>query len=442
MFPDRRLWLVVLALPAALAAQPASDMQRILERLDRLERENRALAEEVRALRQEVAAARGEPDLEERIAVNERRTEELAQSKVETSGKLPLSITGMALFNAYWNGPHGGDSQYPLIAQAAAGRRNAGASLRQSVIGLRFDGPRAIGGAHVNGTLSMDLFAGSAQSLNHLLRLRVATVGIEWENTSIVVGQDKPIISPREPRSLAQVGYSPLTAAGNLWLWQPQARVEQRIRFGRGAGLRAQAGVFQTSEVGASAYPEYSDYEPVPMRGRPAYQARFELWRDLGDTARIEIAPAFHASTTRVLGASVPSRITSLDWFVQPAGWADFSGMLFRGQNVAVLGSTRQGFTVRNGLPRAVRSWGGWGQLTLRPTSRLSFNAFAGQQDDRNADLLSGNIAKNFSFGANTMYRLGPNVMAAFEAARIRTTYFETGARAFNHYDLALAYLF
>ena len=439
MFPDRRIWLLALALPAALAAQSAPDTERILERLDRLERENRALAEEVRALRREVAAARGEPALEERVAVAESRTAELAQAKVETASKLPLTLTGMALFNAYWNGPYGGDAQYPLTAQVSPGRRSAGGSLRQSVIGFRFDGPAIAGGGHVSGILSMDLFAGSAQSLNHLLRLRVATVGLEWRNTSVVVGQDKPIISPREPRSLAQVGVSPLTAAGNLWLWQPQARVEHRFRFGRDGGLLAQAGIFETSEVGGSTPAEYA---AVLARGRPALQGRFELWRTLGDHARVEIAPGFHASTTRLLGAAVPSRIGSVDWFVQPVSWADFTGMLFRGQNVAVLGSTRQGFIVRNGVPRAVRSWGGWGQLTLRPSSRLSFNLFTGQQDDRNADLLSGNVAKNLSFGGNAMYRLGPNVMAAFEAARIRTTWLGAGPRNFNHYDLALAYLF
>jgi hypothetical protein len=434
-----RTCLLALALPGALAAQAGTDMQRILERLERLERENRALTEEVRALREEVAAARGGPDIEERVAVTERRTEELAQSKVGTANLSPLTVTGMALFNAFWNGPYGGDQQYPVVAQAARGQANAGGSLRQSVIGLRLDGPQVAGGGRISGALFTDLFAGSANSLNQLLRVRVATIGIEWENTSFIVGQDKPIVSAREPRSLAQVGYSPLTAAGNLWLWQPQVRIERRQRLGDG-GFLAQGGVFETSEAAPASAMEYSG--GAIARRRPAIQGRFEVWRRIGDSARVEIAPAFHASDTRFLGASVPSRLAAVDWMVQPVSWADFSGTLFRGQNVAVLGSLRQGFTVRNSVPQAVRAWGGWGQLSLRPTARLSFSAFTGQQDDRNADLLTGNIAKNLAFGANAMYRLGPNVVAAFEAARIRTTYLGAGARAFHHYDLALAYLF
>jgi hypothetical protein len=89
-----------------------------------------------------------------------------------------------------------------------------------------------------------------------------------------------------------------------------------------------------------------------------------------------------------------------------------------------------------------VHATGGWGQLALHPTSRLTFNLFTGQQDDRNRDLLPGFIAKNLAWGANAMYRLGPNVMAALEASQIRTNYLGTGVRLVNHYDLALAYLF
>ena len=123
-----------------------------------------------------------------------------------------------------------------------------GARFRQTVIGLQFDGP-TWAGAKIGGTAYMDFFGGTSSSLDHLVRLRIATMDLEWKNTTITFGQDKPIISPREPNSLAQVGVSPLTGAGNLWIWQPQARLEQRIAFGESAGLKAQVGVFETAET-------------------------------------------------------------------------------------------------------------------------------------------------------------------------------------------------
>ncbi len=428
--------LIGILFPAMLAAQSGPDMQQILDRLSRLERENRELIEEVRALRREVAAGHTHDD---KLEVQERRIEDLAQIKVEAGEKLPVTLTGMLLFNAFWSGRYGGDAQYPLTAQAAANRRNAGGSLRQSIVSLRFDGPVIAGGGKVSGTLDTDFFAGSSQSLNHLLRMRTATIRIDWKNTSFIAGQEKPIIAPRNPESLAQVALSPLTAAGNLWLWQPQVSAEQRFRFGENAGLNARAGVFETSEASATNVAEYA---AALSRDRPGLEGRFEMWKQFGGNARVEIAPGFHVSTTRLLGYSIPSRIVSLDWLIRPARFADFTGTYFSGENVAVLGALRQGVVVVRGDPHAVHSNGGWGQLGLHPAARLSINLFAGQQNDRNSDLLPGLVARNVVTGVNGIYRLGPNVMAALEASRIRTTYIGLGNRMVNHYDLALAYLF
>jgi hypothetical protein len=96
--------LAVLAYPFAAGAQ-TPDLARVLDRLDRLERENRQLAAEVAALRARLdgpaaPAAAVEVPVEQRVEIQERRTEELAQTKVETAQKFPLRVTGMALFNA------------------------------------------------------------------------------------------------------------------------------------------------------------------------------------------------------------------------------------------------------------------------------------------------------------------------------------------------------
>src|SRR6266853_533246 len=168
MSPKRRypiLWLILL-LPALLPAQERTDLQRILERLERLEQENRNLAEEVHALRSELAGARtpapsaiatvapvnvSQAPLEERVAVTEQRTEELSQSRVEAGQRLPVTLTGMVLFNAFLNGHANGAAQAPLVAALADSASGSGASLSQSIIGLRFEGPRVLGGGRVRG---------------------------------------------------------------------------------------------------------------------------------------------------------------------------------------------------------------------------------------------------------------------------------------------------
>jgi hypothetical protein len=285
----------------------------------------------------------------------------------------------------------------------------------------------------------MDLWGGTSNSLNHLVRLRVATLRVDWKNQSFVVGQDKPIISPRDPSSLAQVAFSPLTSAGNPWLWQPQARFEQRFTWGETTGLRAQAGVYETSEPTASA----GLYAASLSTARPALEGRFLFWRNLGSGARIEIAPGFHTSETHVAGVSVPSRLFTTDWLIQPTPKLQWTGMFFTGENAAGIGALRQGFTIfGNDNIQAVGTAGGWTQLAYFITHRLTLNAYAGQESNRPEDLLHGEVTRNFAYAGNLIYQLGPNVLLGWEASQVRTSFLGTMPRLANHYDLALAYLF
>jgi hypothetical protein len=285
----------------------------------------------------------------------------------------------------------------------------------------------------------MDFFAGTGTPFNSLLHLRIATIDLTWKNTTVSVGQDKPLISPREPSSLAQVGLSPLTGAGNLWDWQPQIRVEQRFNFGESTGLRAQAGVYETSEAYPGTLPP--EYAGTLERARPGYEGRLEFFHQDGKR-RFEIAPGFHLSTTHVAESSVDSRIVSLDWLVRPAAMVEFTGEFFHGQNVSPLGA-RGGFDI---LPNEevipVHSQGEWGQIALFPTARLSFHVYAGEQHDRASDLAPGSVNRNLVYAGNLMYKLAPNVLAALEASQARTQYLGSVLRMNNHYDLALAYLF
>jgi hypothetical protein len=420
------------------------DIQKVLDRLQKLEEQNRQIVEEIHALREELSGrapspAAPAPDVNERLDVQESRTAELAQTRVEASQKYPVSLTGMLLFNAFENGKFSGTSQDPAAAALTRGPASSGASLRQTVLGLKFSGPDLPRGGKASGSLYMDFFAGTSAPFNNLLHIRVATLDLAWKNTTISVGQDKPIISPREPTSLAQVGVSPLTAAGNLWDWQPQVRIEQRFALGENSGVRAQAGVYETSESYPGTLPAF--YAGTLEKARPGYEGRVEFFTGAGNR-RLEIAPGFHLSTTHVLGVSVPSHIVSLDWLARPLAMVEFTGEFFHGQNVAGLGA-KQGFDI---LPSdtvsPVHSQGEWGQVALFPASRLSFHIYAGEQHDRATDVAAGGVNRNFVYAGNLIYKLAPNVLASLEASQARTQYLGSLLRLNNHYDLALAYLF
>jgi hypothetical protein len=421
-----------------------------MQRLDRLEKQNAFLAEEVHELRQELSAARSQPATsapppasapasEEKVAVDENRIGELAQSKVEASQHFPIRVTGMALFNGFLNSRGSGGQEYPLFAWPG-NQASGGGSFYQTTIGLEYSGPQTFLGGSVHGSVYMDFAGGTGTPLDLGFRLRTGDIELDWADRSILAGVESPIFAPRQPTSLAQVEFPPLSAAGNLWLWTPQVRFEQKIRFTNQTGVRAQIGAVQTSEV-----QPYQQSTVAPEPARPGIEGRFEFYhgfRGEQDGRRVEIAPGFHTSITHVAGYSVSSHLFSLDWFANPLAKLEFTGAFFSGQNVAPVGGI-EGFTILpSGVAIPIHSRGGWGQLTIPATARLSFHIFSGLENGRTADLATYAIGRNWVYGANFFYRLAPNVLLGPEVSQARTNYIDSTLRLNNHYDLALAYLF
>ena len=434
-------WMFALALVSSAHAQ---DLSAILARIEKLESENRELKQQVKALQDRLDGKKAEDadteaaavPVEQQVEIQQRRTDDLAQTKVEAAQKFPLRIAGMALFNAYLNSKQNGGAEYPVTA-SAPGAGNAGATVRQTILGLEYRGPTAVWGGQVHGSVYMDFFGGTT---NQAARLRTGDIEIDWKTRSVMAGVEKPIFNPREPSSLAQVGISPMTGTGNLWLWLPQVRVEQDLAFGHSSGVRAQMGVVGTREVGPYVGITFTaPLDPV----RPALEGRFEFYHKLDDDRRIEIAPGFHMSTTHANGVSIPSQIFSMDWFMNPVRRVEFLGAFYSGQNVAPLGNGyEQGFYGYGRYLKPVPSVGGWAQVTVHTLPRLDLHLFSGQQDDNNGDLALGRIGKNWMYGGNVYYRIAPNVLVGVEVTQLRTWYIGQGVRINNHYDLAWAYLF
>ncbi len=449
--------LLILISAVTMCAQTTSDSQavmlQILQRLDSLEEQNRELIKQVQALKAEIKAtskaenttAEATPPTQksqevtnDRLTLDEHRIEEQAQTKVEASQKFPVRLNGMLLFNAFANS--GSSATEAASYNLVSGPATTGATLRQTLLGLEFQGPSLPGGGHVNGSLMMDFWAGSAEPGNNWLRLRRADLSFDWANRSFTVGQDKPLISPYAPDSLAEVGIPPLAGAGNLWLWLPQARYEERVHFGQNTGLTGQVALMQTDE----------SYETVPIQfssslqlARPAVEGRLAFWHKFDDVRRIEVAPGFHVSSTHVAGSSVGSQIASLDWHIVPFSKLDLTGTVYKGQNVAGLGALGNGFTILgNGAARPVDSSGGWSQLSFPITSRITINLFGGIEGDHASYASSYDTVRNVTYASNLLYHLGPNVVIGLEGLQMRTRSFSGIHEIHNHYDLALGYLF
>jgi hypothetical protein len=294
-------------------------------------------------------------------------------------------------------------------------------------------------GGKISGAVDMDLWGGDSTSLNHLLRLRTATIRIDWLNTSVSVGQDKPLISPRDPDSLAQVAFAPLTGAGNPWLWQPQASVEQRFSVSETSGIRLQGSLYQTREA-FNNLP--GDYQSSTVGARPGWEGRAEFWKHWGNQQKLEIASGFHTSFSRLDATSIPSDAISFDWLVDPLPRWEITGAFYRGQNLSSIGGGSGITLLSNGALTGIHQTSGWVQSSFRLTPRLKLNGFAGEQSDRPSDLMNAALRSNLAWGGNLMFHIASNVVASFEAMQLRTKYMNTGLRVNDHYDLAIAYLF
>jgi hypothetical protein len=443
--------LLLLVVPAYPQGDPSSAvLQQILQRLDRLEKQNRELMQEVTALRQQLAAAQGKPaatsaeapkppSLRQEVAVNKARIAEQAQTKVEAAHKYPIKLTGLVLFNAFSNTEsRNGDavSDQGLLGDSYGD----GATMRQTLLGFKFHGPALPGDGHVDGSLTMDFWGGGAVTGSNWIRLRRAEVSLNWRNRSFMVGQDKPLISPYNPDSLAEVGVPPLAGAGNFWFWLPQARYEERIRLGKSWGINGQVAMLQTGGMAYRSTEEsYGYVEPV----KPALEGRIAIWHRFDDDRRFELAPGFHISSDHIGGASVGSRIASLDWLIDPGFHLKITGTVFTGRNVAGLGSLGNGIVIgADGIARAVHSSGGWTQVAVPVTSRLTWNIFSGLEEDSDAEPSYSTVIRNWSYASNLIYHLSSNVVIGLEGLQMRTRSGLEIPGVQNRYDLAVGYLF
>lgn len=422
--------LFVFAAGVLPGAEPS--LGEILQRLERLENENAQLRDQVKALRERLDGPSA--PIEERVAVQERRLEEQEQKKVESSARVPVKLTGMLLFNVFASGRNSQPANWPTIATGNRGQYQVRGTMQQTTIGLDVTSPVAIAGAQARGEVMMDFF--STVDNYPVPRLRTGFLDLDWSRTGLRLGIEKAIIAPRNPTSMAQVLWPPLWGAGNLWIWEPQVRFEQRFQIG-GTSVAAQGGIFQTDEA------RLQPAGVLAENHRPGWQTRWKISRTFGEDRTLEIAPGFHYSRSLVASTSVPSQLITGDWLFSPWSQVELTGAFFHGQNASGVGGLRQGVVIVGpGNVRPVHTTGGWSQIMLKPLERLRFHAMAGAQDDRDRDLNVGLIGRNFSWAANSMFQLSPNVLLGFEFQQIRTTYIGTGTRVLNRYDLALGYLF
>ena len=376
-----------------------------------------------------------------------------AQQSKPAPPQRTVQLTGMVLVNGFWNSSQVSNVDLPLAAVPdSVGVKGGGASIRQTRIGVLVNDPDVLGGSFT-GEIDADFYGGQQPSgsgrTSPLLRLRRATGEIDWSHVQLMVGQEKPLVSPRNPRSLAAVGFPEFSGSGNLWLWIPQMRVT--VETGYSLRLALQAAVI--APAAGTAQPAFNtSLDSAERTGRPYLEGRLRLGWGAADNPS-EIGIGVHQGWLKNLDSlsgdsiQVSQAVTADARFL--FGPFELIGEFFTGKGLAGLGGGGVGQNV--GVDGAVvHTTGGWGQFNARPMKDWMFGVGCGIDDPKDADvytvgdstyLTKGGRLKNLACEGHLQWTPPGPVVVGFEFRQIRTTYL-TGEERVNHLNLAIGYRF
>jgi hypothetical protein len=415
--------VLVFGAPAVAAAQTSAD---------EILRELGALRAEVRQLRQELEAVKAQaPALE----IVQTQLAEHAQTKVESTSRFPLRVFGTIHAHAFANSAAPNWLDIPnLIGAPVTNPGTFSMGLRQTRIGLAGDGP-TLGTVRTSGVVALDFFGGipgfQTGQVMGLPRLLVAYARFQGDRAALQIGQDHMLLAPRDPTSLSGFAFPLLFRSGNLYLRAPHARAEYSLA----PLLRVAGGIM--APIGGDLVGEDYRFVPPALGGersrRPAVQARIELGTPEADAPRrAAIAAAGHYGWERRPAGLVPSWAASVD-FGARRDMFGVAGEVFVGDNIDAFGGA---------LGLDARAAGGWAELQLIPTARLSFQAGGGIDDvtdGRRAVLIR---RRNRSAYGNVIVSLTPELQASFEYRWLATLPLAKSEQRNHHFDWVLAYKF
>ena len=404
--------------------------------------------------------------LEEDQQVLEDKVNDQYQTKVESGSKYRLRLSGLILVNLFENRGTVDNLDFPELAesqQAMAPDSSAGAfggSLRQSQLRIQAFGPD-VAGARTSADANFDFAGGFPDTPNGevmgIMRLRTATIRFDWDNTSLVVGQDRIFFAPLAPTSLATVAIPALSYAGDLWAWMPQVRIEHRIALSEASSLSLQGGILDnlTGDTPPDQYDRYPTWGE--NSGQPAYAARV-AWshRMFGEDFTAGIG-GYYSRQDWGFNRDVDGWAGTVDLTMPLGKRFEFTGAFYRGRSVAGIGGGIGQSVLLNGpfndpatTFRGLDSIGGWAQLKYKLKSNFEINGAFGSDNPFAAELrrfnattiYPGAYTRNLSPLVNFIYQIRSDILISTEYRYIKSTVLDAGFNSATQINLSLGYIF
>jgi len=395
------------------------------------------------------------------------RVDEQRQTKVESASRFRLKLSGIALFNAFADYGQVDNVDVPSIAVPKVpeySNGSAGASVRQSIIGLNGIGPTLFG-ARTSADLQMDFFgglpSGYSPASSGVAEVRLARIRFDWKNTSLVSGLDYPFFSPNLPTTYMSVVVPGFASAGKLWNWTPTVRVEQR--FGGAFSLfKVEAGFLDPSS--ATYYMSNTNQRvpsPTEDSRQPTYAVRVSANSKSEDRpASIGVSGVY--SPQRFIGGyQVKGWAGTVDWRFPMLPHTELSGEFFTGQALDGFG----GLPLSPNRPVDPMQYaavtapelanlgviGGWSQFKVKVDARNEFNVAAGTGGRNSTGLrdaaatnyfLTFVPARNQMLFANYIFKPRSDLLFSAEYRRLRTYELIGPPNTAGQIGLAIGFLF
>jgi len=402
--------------------------------------------------------------LEENLDLANAKIKEQSQTKVESSSKYRVRLSGLALFNLFSNRGVVDNQDVPQIAMRPGTLDTGGTfggSVRQSQIGLEAFGPD-VAGARTSAEIRFDFAGGFPQApnggLTGLVRLRTGTVRFDWTNTSIVGGQDYLFFSPLTPTSYASLAIPALSYSGNLWGWTPQVRVEHRFHVSDSSTISVQGGILETlsgdrPDIAYSRTPTWGE-----KSGQPGYAARVAWTHPAFGQNIIAGLGGYYGRQGWGLGRIVDSWAGTADLTLPLGRFVEFTGQFYRGRAVGGLGGAIGQSVLWNGQltdPNTnvygLDSMGGWAQIKVKPTVKFEINGAFGDDNpfasglrefSSNPMYINSLLSKNLTTLANFIYRPRSDLIFSVEYKYLKTFTLDSNPNSANNINLIVGYIF
>ena len=304
-------------------------------------------------------------------------------------------------------------------------------TARQSRLGLDIVAP-ALYDWEVWGRVEIDFYGDGAKHENKgALLLRHAFVNLTKGNFSFLAGQTSDLISPLYPNTLNYtVGWS----AGNIGYRRPQLRATYTYPFNQETKLISALAISRTTGTVNEDF-DLDLQNDGEDAGFPTVQARLALATKLvtrrhtifglsGHYGKEEIDQKYNplAPPDRRSQHKVKSWSINGDFDLPLTDSLSVKGEAFIGYNLDdYFGGILQGINPLN--ESAIRTTGGWMQLTYKHGDKWNYNLGLGIDDPRNDDVMEGMRNRNSFYFANVVYSLIPPVDIGVEYSYWDTQY-------------------